>query len=150
MINKFIRKEMKMGKNMSYDDYLVEEHWRMSNDGWVSFLISDVIRMEGCGSNTMYYMMGGDEFIMTDTIGESGLKFPGNHMRSDDKGTIINFNHIIMPLELIDGKVSMEEGQFAHVSRRGMKTFLAAFLRFIRRKGIKNIRKKQVSKKKKP
>lgn len=150
MIPKFHRKPMKMGKNMTYPDYLVEKHWRMGIDGWVSFLISDVIRMEGRGSFTHYFMVGGNDFYTTDTIGESGKLFPGNHMRSDDKGTIINFHHLLLPCILVNGLVSMVEGQFAKVSRRGTKGFIAATLRFIFEKGIQNIRKKQVSKKKKP
>jgi len=149
MKNNNIRKEMVMGKNMSYDDYLVEIHWRIKDEVWVSFLISDIIRLEGCGPNTIYYMVGGDEFRMPDSIGESGKLFPGNHMRSDDKSTIINFHHVLYPFILLDGLVAMEEGQFCKVSRRGTKSFIAAVLRFILRQGIADIRKKQVSKKKK-
>jgi hypothetical protein len=71
-------------------------------------------------------------------------------MRSDDKGTIINFHHLLLPFILLDGLVSMIEGQFAKVSRRGTKGFIAAVLRFNPLKDIKPFRKKQVSKKKKP
>ena len=96
----------------------------------IEFLTSDIIRIDGDGSITNYYMIGGNRYTKPGNIGSHSGVLSGKHFISFDKSSIYNPHHIPLPYTFIEKLLVMEEGNLAKVSRRGLPKFIEKMKRF--------------------